>query len=570
MERKIIEGLWERANLKHINDNFERLFEAIIDDVELRNEVIETLEKAKEANASNAEVREMLNAIIIENGNSDAEVVQARGGHTVLGERLDIQELQMGKDPYYSEITYEQLYDEPSKTYYYLITIPHKDEDGNMIEVKHGIANDVVANGVETARQFSERINPTLVANASIFNTATNRIIGIQIKDGEIIQSTPHATSYTLGVKADNTLIATPPTVSAEELLDMGVVNAFTAFFPLLTDGVPTDESVYATASPNSMVKNPRQIIAQKQNKDIMIITTQGRGYDGEGLTYAEAMDLCLYHDAVFAYNLDGGGSTQSVVRGSLLNTPIDSYGKAERGVVDFLYFDKPSFKSEVFRSFSRDVGHISKKLSDVKVDVGSIIADLSSNGGGEFREFATRADDLNSINKSGLYWATNSSKQSPGDYSYGILHFQANSDSALQIAFPYHNSLSEIKMRRTTGNMNSWTGWRTNFEKSTWNSISLQNGWSNYGGSEPIASYVVRNGVVYVRGLITGGSTTLNSLIGSIPSEYRPSSRHIVSTLSSGDNGYEPSRFFIETNGDIKYMNGGNNWFVLTTSYPI
>ncbi|MEX5935980.1 phosphodiester glycosidase family protein [Mammaliicoccus sciuri] len=570
MERKIIEGLWERINLKNINDNFETLFDGVVDDAELKADVIDALEKARQANADNVDIRQQINDLIIDSGNSDAEVVQARGSFSVLGERLDGQEELIGQDPYYSEITYEQLFDEPSNTSYYLTTIPHKDKNGNIIKVKHGIARGTINAGLETARQFSERENPSFVANASVFNTTTNKILGIQIRDGVILQSTPHPTSYTLGIKADNTMISTPPTVTAEELLGMGVVNAFTAFFPLLTNGVPTEESIYATASPNSMVKNPRQIVAQKANKDILIITTQGRGYEGEGMTYAEAIDLCLYHGATFAYNLDGGGSTQSISRGTLLNTPIDGSGKVERGVVDFLYFDKPRESSDIFKSFSRDVGHLSKKLSDVKVDVGTLLGEFDSNGNGEFRSQAKSVSNANSIRDSGFYWITNTATASPGDYSYGLLHFQVNETSAMQIAFPYHNSLSEIKYRRTIGNMNSWTDWRTNSPRAEWTTISLQNGWSNYGGNEPTAAYAVKNGIVYLRGLIQGGTDSINSLIGNIPAEYRPQARHYVSTLSSGADGYMPSRFFIDTNGDIKYMNGGNNWYILTTSYPL
>src|SRR5699024_11813620 len=83
---------------------------------------------------------------------------------------------------------------------------------------------------------------------------------------------------------------------------------------------------------------NPRQIIAQKPNKDLMFITVEGRNAASVVMTYDQMYDLCKELGASYAYCLDGGGSTQTVVRGNLLNRQTDNNGMSERIVHDFLY----------------------------------------------------------------------------------------------------------------------------------------------------------------------------------------------------------------------------------------
>src|SRR5699024_2405743 len=155
-----------------------------------------------------------------------------------------------------------------------------------------------------------------VVPNASVFNTTTDELLGIQIQDGEILNSTTHKTNYTLGIKEDNTLVAYPSTVDAQSILNDDVKTALTAFFPIVQNG-------------------------EKVSEEILFITVVGRNGQSVGMDYEDIFRVCTELGVSFAYSLDGGGSTQSVLRGRLLNNVTDENGTKERPVPDFLYVEK-------------------------------------------------------------------------------------------------------------------------------------------------------------------------------------------------------------------------------------
>lgn len=585
MAKRTIGSLWDRINLIKMNENFTELFnqkdeqdgKLNVFNQNLKNisnenslflsESERILNLANNVNGENKEVQDQLNSLVIESGNANAEVSQARGGYDVLNSRLAFYDKTINTDPYYSEIKYEKKYDQESKTTYYVTTIPHIDKQGDVIKLKHGISE----NGSETVRDYSSRNNTTFTSNASVFNTTTNKLLGIQIQNGEIIQNTSYSDNYTLGIKENGTLTAYPPNISADEIIKEGVVEAITGFYPIIQNGVRTEESVY-THSANSSEKNPRQIIAQKPNKDIIFITVQGRGIDGEGMTYNDLIRICENLNVDFAYNLDGGGSTQSVIRGNLLNTPIDEGGLKERKVVDYLYVDKKSANKNITQSYNYDVGMLSKAISDVKVnfDKETKLANKRIETDGVFNDISMPTDNLNILSKSGMYWARDSTIGAPGKYSYGVFFLKESANYGLQIAFPYHGGEGEILMRRTDSSETGWTNWRTNTAPTPWVNFTLMNNWQNSGGSDPIASYTVKDGIVHLRGLVKNGTTNIGTVIAELPNGVKPKTRHIYPTITSGAEGYEMGRIFIETTGQIKFMNGGNNWVVLTTSFPI
>lgn len=93
MGRKNIDAFWDRNNVLNVNDNFLQLFEDILNVKNVNSMFIydarKILDEAKEYNYSNVEVQKQLNDLIIESGNANAEVSQARNYYDVLGERLN-------------------------------------------------------------------------------------------------------------------------------------------------------------------------------------------------------------------------------------------------------------------------------------------------------------------------------------------------------------------------------------------------------------------------------------------------------------------------------------------------
>ena len=482
---------------------------------------------------------------------ADYQIVQE-----MINTDMDAVKTQTTDDPYYNEIKYNKYIDDVTKSVYHVTLIPHQDKDGEVIKLKRGISQDTA----ESARTYSNNKNLTFVANASVFDTTTKEILGIQIQDGEIINSTIHKTNYTLGIKDDGTLVSYPSNVTAENIVNDGVKLALTAFFPIIENGVKVSEEIY-NSIPNTLEKNPRQVIAQKDNKDILFITVEGRNGQSVGMDYEDLFRICTELGVSFAYSLDGGGSTQSVLRGRLLNNVIDENGTKERDVPDFLYVEKDTENKPSVTSQHIDIGFLSKEIKDVNALINSLDEkDIS----------LPLESDLNKIRKSGMYWSSSSSLNSPGSYSYGVLHWNFNDTTALQIAIPYHGGLGEILLRRTNGDLDTWTNWRGNNPFKGWNDLELNNDWVNLGGSDPTAQYALNGNTVYIKGMIKGGTATTGTVVGVLPIGFRPKSRVVLSTLSKDATTILPGRIHVETNGEIKYMNGGNDWFSLNGAFLI
>ncbi|MBN6203940.1 polysaccharide deacetylase family protein [Staphylococcus saprophyticus] len=93
MGRKNIDAFWDRNNVLNVNDNFLQLFEDVLNVKNVNSTFIsdarKILDDAKKYNFDNVEVQKQLNNLIIESGNANAEVSQARNYYDVLGERLN-------------------------------------------------------------------------------------------------------------------------------------------------------------------------------------------------------------------------------------------------------------------------------------------------------------------------------------------------------------------------------------------------------------------------------------------------------------------------------------------------
>lgn len=421
---------------------------------------------------------------------------------------------------FYNDITYETYRDSTSSTDYVITHIPHRDKQGNLIELKHGYPNDLINSGNgETPRSFSGRHNASAVMNASNWNVSSGLIYGVQIQDGVIKQDIPHPTNYILGIKEDNKLVAYPAGTSAQSILNDGCVQALSGFFPIIQNGQQVDPVIYSgTTQP--MEKHPRQVIAQLANNDILFLTCEGRTRTSEGMTYEDVARILLARGAVFAYNLDGGGSSQTVVRGVLANVPIDG-GSVERPVRDFLYVKKDSVTNELMRSTNIDLGKLSKRLADVKTGLDNktsfihgyirLMAELdfklqgievwegderktklylqedgisyydyanadnifkvASNGDlhtrkgiyGMFLQRPVTLTNANDVSESGLCWIETGASNSPDNTkSWGMLHIQYDANNALQLAMPFHATTGNLMSRRTDPNTaGTWYAWR-------------------------------------------------------------------------------------------------------------
>lgn len=459
-------------------------------------------------------------------------------------------------DVYYNEITYKKYVDEITNTEYILTYIPNKDKNGNMIKLKYGYSNDTWVypedGHLDTAREFSNRHNASFVANSSLPK-------GRQVHNGTVVNNNPFGEYYSMGINDVNDLKAFDKNTTAQSMINQGFDNVVSGFYPLIING---SEFYFDSSNDteNNMPKNPRQIICQKKNKDIFFITATGRGLKGgQGLDFSDMKRICLKHEANFAFNLDGGGSIQTVVRGSLVNNLMDNNNHDERRVRAFLYVEKEfSDDDERSKSLNYDIGNISKRIQDIEVDSDKL---------GVFNKNITLVEDLNSITKNGFYWAQPSAtNRPPVSVSHGIIHFQYDSLNALQMAIPFHATNSEVYFRRTNGNMDTWSSWRTNELKTLRILPSYQNGWADFDSTKSEISS--RNGLVFIRGSVKNGNTTAGTVICNLPTDYRPLTKEYISTTSYDGTKYNNALLVLETNGDLKVIKSDNNQLIINHQF--
>lgn len=237
-------------------------------------------------------------------------------------------------------ITVEKKWDAESNTFYFLSRIKHQDNNDNLLKLNLAVA--VVDSG-ETIPQFVERLdNPIIAANAStvLSNSPPWPKVssGILIVNGKIIEN-KNTKNFTLGIKANNELIAYPSGTTAQQMLDDGALNAVTAFTPLIQDYEPVSNHIIGLVK-NQSEAHPRQVIAQFRNLDILFLSCGGRSYGGDGMKATDIIRILqeLEDDIKFAYNLDGGGSTTTVIYGDQITPMIDKSGTINRTRSNCLY----------------------------------------------------------------------------------------------------------------------------------------------------------------------------------------------------------------------------------------
>lgn len=259
---------------------------------------------------------------------------------------------------YFDGVTTSKLYDDTSKTYYYLTTIPHCDKNGDVIPLKMGIANDDMScSTLESTLKHAWRKNATLCVNCGVYNIDTNRPVASVIYEGKILYKdiptvTPEKYQY-LAITKNNNYKVYPIGTTPESMLADGVYYACAIFKSLLLDGKPVEQT--------DLRVEPRQSIGFTTHNDIVIISCDGRNYESAGMSYDDLARLHALNGSVNAYILDGGGSTSTVLRGVKQNENIDNF-TTDRSVGTFLYVTKDTNVS-VENNACNDLGRVKQFL---------------------------------------------------------------------------------------------------------------------------------------------------------------------------------------------------------------
>ena len=123
---------------------------------------------------------------------------------------------------------------------------------------------------------------------------------------------------------------------SADQLVKDGVVNLL-AFGPsLVEDGEITVNTNSEVGQ--SMASNPRTAIGIIDENHYIIVVSDGRTSESEGLSLYQLAEVMKSYGVKTAYNLDGGGSSTLYFNGQVMNKPTTNGTISERAVSDIVY----------------------------------------------------------------------------------------------------------------------------------------------------------------------------------------------------------------------------------------
>ena len=193
--------------------------------------------------------------------------------------------------------------------------------------------NNVTAKTSETAANN----NAILAINGDYYGANTT---GYVIRNGVVYRDTVREDSSNgdLAIYKDGSFkIIYEDQVSADQLVKDGVVNLL-AFGPSL---VENGEIVVDTNSEvgQSMSSNPRTAIGIIDENHYIIIVSDGRTSESEGLSLYQMAEIMKSYGVKTAYTLDGGGSSTLYFPGQVINKPTTNGNTiSERSVSDIVY----------------------------------------------------------------------------------------------------------------------------------------------------------------------------------------------------------------------------------------
>ena len=200
--------------------------------------------------------------------------------------------------------------------------------------LKTAFAEDTYGKNVtEATSEIAEAHDAILAINGDYYGVQEK---GYVIRNGIVYRDKAGA-SDVLCIYADGSMkIVDPSTVTAQELADQGVWQAF-SFGPGLVENGEISVSLDSEVG-RAKASNPRTAIGVIDELHYVLVVSDGRTDDSEGLSLYELASFMDQLGVQTAYNLDGGGSSTMVFRNQIINNPTGGFGDREREVSDIVY----------------------------------------------------------------------------------------------------------------------------------------------------------------------------------------------------------------------------------------
>ena len=188
---------------------------------------------------------------------------------------------------------------------------------------------------------------------------------------------------------------------------------------------------------------------------------------------------------------------------------------------------------------------------------------------------------DFNSMKDTGFWWIDGTSPNNPFG-AWGMLEVFRPNPNSQECIQRFTTSLGYIAVREN-GFDNNWRPWRylvqqskstnnsdyvalskTESNPTPWQNANLQNGWSHHRDYGNVQFSKTFDGIVYLKGTCKGGKTARESIIFTLPENFRPSTT-LFKTALNNDYGsavigiYPSGNVVVKGNVDATWLNFDN-----------
>lgn len=200
--------------------------------------------------------------------------------------------------------------------------------------LKTALASGVYGRNIkQTTSQMADENEAVFAINGDYYGF---RDYGYVLRNGVLYRGTSGGGQALVVDENGDFSIVEEGTVSAQSLADAGAWQVLSFGPALVQDGeVSVDAGSEVDRAKQS---NPRTAIGQVGPLHYIVVVSDGRTSESEGLSLLQLAQVMAERGAVTAYNLDGGGSSTMVLNGQVLNTTTNGRSDSEREVSDIVY----------------------------------------------------------------------------------------------------------------------------------------------------------------------------------------------------------------------------------------
>lgn len=308
------------------------------------------------------------------------------------------------QENFYDEITYEHF--RKNGTDFYLTTIPKLDKFNNQIDLV--VEKDSISPLEHAQKNYTSfTCNGALVLGGDVGGGAYADTL--VISNGEIISQYNDRTKelsdlYQFICFDENRNVSSVQANNADpqQMIANGVKQSFLVWYQCIKNGV--------IDNPNNDISNAkddiRQILGVTPNGTILLLTNDGRSLSSIGTNLQDACTILLEKGVTNAWELDGGGSTSTIINTVKINRNNDDFKTKDRNISFTLNAKKTILNLQNAKTFTQ----ISKAKQELNYQLRNQM----------HKYFSLLINNVNNI---------------PGNEQYGILEVSPNSPT-----FPFIN----------------------------------------------------------------------------------------------------------------------------------